>query len=72
MTTPEPSRDLLRKVKAHFILEGTTLTAWCRDNGINMPNAREALMGTWDGPAGRRLRERLCHVAGLMSSRRAA
>lgn len=69
---PEPSRDLLRKIKASFILRGTTMAAWCRENGVNPPNAREAVMGTWDGPAGRALRGRLCQVAGLLPAKRVA
>lgn len=65
--TPEPSRELLRQVKASFVLRGATMGAWCRANGIAQSNAREALVGTWDGPAGRLIRERLCREAGLMS-----
>lgn len=63
---PKPSRELLNQVKAHFVAQGTTLSAWCRDHGHYPSNVRQALQGTWDGPVGRALREQLCVEAGLV------
>ena len=65
-STPPPSRDLLQKVKAHFISEGTTLAEWCRRHGYHQSNVREALAGAWDGPKGRALRMQLAKEAGIL------
>lgn len=65
MTTPEPSLELLRKVRAAFILQGGTLKGWCRQNGIHLSNARNALIGSWNGPAGQAMRRRVIKASGL-------
>lgn len=68
-TTPQPSRDLLLKIKAHFISKGETLAAWCRANQVHQSHVRQALLGTWDGPKGRAVREKLAREAGLSCSK---
>lgn len=65
---PPPSRDLLLKVKAHFVGKGTTLAAWCRDNKVDQSHARQALLGSWDGPRGRAVRLKLATEAGLVDA----
>ncbi len=62
---PPPSRELLLKVKAHFVGKGTTLAAWCRDNKVDQSHARQALLGSWDGPRGRAVRLKLATEAGI-------
>jgi len=69
--TPEPSRQLLNQIKAHFVLHGETMAAWCRVRGIRQCHAREAVLGSWNGPAGRALRESLCREAGLVGTKKA-
>lgn len=39
-----------RKVKGHFVIQGTTITQWARDNGTQIQNLRSAFYGSWDGP----------------------
>ncbi|MEI2428671.1 hypothetical protein RDV84_00275 [Lysobacter yananisis] len=68
MTTPDPSLELLRKVRAAFVLKDSTLKAWCRQNGIHMTNARNALIGSWNGPAGQAMRRRVVKASGLKDS----
>ncbi len=63
---PTPSRELLHKVKAHFVGKGSTLAAWCRDNKVDQSHARQALLGSWDGPKGQKVRIALATEAGLM------
>ena len=65
MSAPAPSQELLRRVRAGFTLQGTTLTAWCRDNDTHISNARNALIGTWDGPKGRAMRAKIVKAAGV-------
>jgi len=60
-----PNKGLHRRIRAGFILKGTTFTAWCRQHEINENNARSANIGAWDGPKGRALRERLIDASGL-------
>jgi len=63
MSTPHPSLDLLKQVKIGFIQQDTTLSRWCRENGTHVSNARNALIGTWNGPKGRAMRQRLVKAA---------
>ncbi len=37
-------------VRAGFVAQGSSLHAWCRQNGIDYHNARKALDGRWRGP----------------------
>lgn len=62
---PDPSRELLYKIKAHFVGQGKTLAGWCRDNKIDQSHARAAVLGTWDGPKGRAVRAALAKEAGI-------
>ena len=58
-----PGFDLHKRVRAGFMLQGTSLTQWCRQNGTNVSNARGALMGSWNGPKGQALRNRIIKAA---------
>lgn len=60
-----PGRDLLAQVRAGFVAKHTTLTEWCRKEGINTSAARQALYGTWDGPKGRAMRAKIVRAAGV-------
>lgn len=67
-TSPEAlGQDLLIRVRAGFVGRGTTLNAWCQENGVHHSNARQVLLGAWDGPAGRKLRAKILKAAGLTS-----
>ena len=55
----QPDAQLNRKVKAAFILIGETLGGWCRERGYHQQNVRTALMGGWDGPRAREIRQEL-------------
>lgn len=68
MTSPVPSIDLYRKVRGAFIAKGETLKGWCRDNGTHFSNARNSLVGSWDGPRGREMRARIVKASGLKLS----
>lgn len=65
MRSLAPSLDLYQKVKAGFISQGKSLKGWCRENGTNLPNARAALIGTWNGKAGQEMRRRIVVAARL-------
>jgi len=60
-----PSKTLVLEVRAAFVMQGISLSRWCKQNGINMPNARLCLMGAWDGEKSRALRDRIVEAAGL-------
>lgn len=63
-----PSLDLYNMVRAGFVARGTTLHGWCRSQGISMGNARDCLLGAWNGPKGREMRTRLIKESGISSS----
>lgn len=64
---PTPGPDLVKRVRAGFVLQGTTLGRWCRDNKVMPQHARLALLGGWNGPKGTALRERLMAASGLIT-----
>jgi lambda repressor-like predicted transcriptional regulator len=47
------------QIRAGFTLQGTSLCAWCRLNGINPQNARKAIVGKWTGPKAQLLIEQI-------------
>lgn len=65
MNLPEPSKQLLYRAMAGFVRQGTSLSAWCRRHKIDKSAARHALIGSWDGPKSRQLRERLLRAADI-------
>lgn len=60
-----PGQSLYATVRAGFIVRGTTLNAWCRENDVARPTVVAALMGTWNGPKGRAMRERVVVASGI-------
>lgn len=54
-----PGQELYNRVRAGFILQNTSLGEWCRINGFPATNAKACLHGTWAGPKGKYLLERL-------------
>lgn len=65
MSSFTPGLDLYRKVRGAFVMNGSSLNTWCHRNSIHPSNARSALTGNWDGPAGRVMRSRLIRESGL-------
>jgi hypothetical protein len=65
MTEHAPGLDLHFRVRAGFVAQGTSLKSWCREQGITPSNARDALIGRWNGPKGIALRARLIKAAGV-------
>ncbi len=61
-----PSHNLYLRVRAGFVAQGLTLGGWCRERSINPTNARSALLGAWNGPAGRKLRDELLVASGVV------
>jgi hypothetical protein len=54
---------LLPQVRAGFILQGTTFTAWCRSNGIDPGYAHHVVSGKTNGPSAQALRSRLVEAS---------
>ncbi len=59
-------RHKLNSVRAGFVAQGTSLHAWCRENGIDTPTARRAINGQSKGPKAAALAERLLLAAGVI------
>lgn len=60
-----PGVDLLTRVRACLVANGTSLHRWCGENGVCYPNARQALIGSWNGEKGMALREKILKDSGL-------
>ncbi|EJE8547009.1 hypothetical protein M5238_001706 [Vibrio vulnificus] len=57
--------DLYTRVKAGFLLQGTSLNRWCVENGIHRQNAAQALKGLWNGEKSNLLKERIIVASGI-------
>lgn len=68
MSDHAPGLDLHLKVRTAFVGKGTSLRGWCVKNGIKPQNARDALIGRWNGPKGQALRSQILRAAGLRAS----
>jgi hypothetical protein len=44
-------------VRAAFVSLGGSLGAWCRARGYHQQNVRMALVGQWEGPRARAVRD---------------
>ncbi len=64
-TPTETGTRLMQEVRAAFILRGTSYTAWCRAQGIEPSQVRQAIYGTWAGPKGRAVRANVLRAAGV-------
>ena len=53
------------KVRAAFVGQGTTLNAWCRENGLHLQNVRDAFAGKWRGVAASAIIQRVIAAAGV-------
>ena len=53
-----------QKVRAGFIVQGTTLTQWCQSNGTHIQNVRDAFFGRWIGPKATELIKRVTLAIG--------
>lgn len=60
-----PGKELLKRVRAGFVLLGLSLGKWCHDNGVHRQNAHACLLGKWNGPKARDLRARIVREAGV-------
>lgn len=60
-----PNRALYLRIRAAFVVQDTTLGAWCRENGVAPQNAVHCITGVWGGPKGRKLRTRIIAAAGI-------
>lgn len=63
MGAPQGSDDLLREVRAGFIAQGVTLSAWCSANKVTRSYAHHVLRGHTNGPNALALRTRLVRAA---------
>lgn len=59
------SRELVVAVRAGLVARDTSLSDWCRRNGVNRSWTYETLMGRRNGLQAQALRRRLMDEAGL-------
>lgn len=66
INTPEDAaKATYQKVRAGFIVQGTTLNEWCRENGTHIQNVRAVFFGSWKGPKATHLKSRVMLAAGM-------
>lgn len=54
-----------QEIRIAFISQGSSLHAFCKENGIHRPNARKAYSGKWNGKKAQELREYLAKAANI-------
>lgn len=52
-----------QEIRIGFISQGTSLHAFCKENGIHRPNAKKAFGGRWNGKKAIALRKRLIEAS---------
>lgn len=62
---PDDLLERQRRVRAGFVIRGTSLTAWCRSNGVKQQNAHKALRGEWQGPKATEVVEAILKASGV-------
>lgn len=67
-----PSRDLYNRVRAGFVMQGSSLTAWCNKHDVKPQNVLHCLVGSWNGPKSQALREQIAIDAGICEPSKAA
>lgn len=67
-----PSRDLYNRVRAGFVSQGSSLSAWCKNQGVKHQNAIHCLTGSWNGPKSQALRVQMMIDAGICDPSKAA
>tara|TARA_R110002124_G_scaffold283200_1_gene458862 strand:+ start:1304 stop:1510 length:207 start_codon:yes stop_codon:yes gene_type:complete len=50
MHVDTPSEDLLKEVRAHLVMRGTSLSAFCKEHGFVRQAVTMALSGSRSGP----------------------
>ena len=65
-------RDVRARVRAGFILKGTSLTEWCRANGVDQGWASNILKAAPRGTRARTLRRRMMTDSGAYALAQAA
>ena len=58
----------LPRVRAGFILQGSTLKAWCREERVDYGYAHKVVDGKTDGPKAQALRARILAAATLVEA----
>ncbi len=61
----QPGQELVQEVRAGFIKQGTSLSAYCRQNGIEGKTVHRLLSGKWDGKKAREIRAQLIEAANV-------
>lgn len=59
---------LIKRIRAGFLVQDTTLTDWCRAQGIHTSAVRQAIYGTWAGPKGRAIKAKVLRAAGVRAA----
>lgn len=59
------SPDLVTRVRAAFVLQGTTLNAWCLRNGLNRQYVDLSLRFVRNGPKAKALKAKTLKAAGV-------
>lgn len=60
-----PSKELLVRVRAAFLMRGTTFNSWCKGNGVVRRTAEQSLVGDIQSANAQNLVTVITRAAGL-------
>lgn len=62
----DQAQERHRRIRAGFVVKGTSFTAWCAARGVKHQNALKAIKGEWTGPKAELLVAELLQAAGVV------
>jgi hypothetical protein len=56
-------KKILNEILGGFRIQGTTLSDWCKENGLLKQSAYKAIHGKWNGKKGLEWKKRIIEAA---------
>ena len=69
---PALGKTLYAEIKAGFVRQNTTFSAWCEAHGVKRQNAVTAIRGGWCGPKAQKLVRQIIKAAQIDPQQKAA
>mgnify|MGYP001580142696 CR=1 FL=1 len=69
---PALGQTLYTEIKAGFVRQNTTFSAWCESHGVKRQNAVTAVLGGWRGAKAQKLVRQIIKAAQIDPQQKAA
>ncbi len=58
-------KDRMNRIRSGFISQGSSLAAWCREEGMNRGNVYKALLQEWRGTKADQIVQKVLSASGI-------